>query len=106
MLCFLTVSYTHLRAHETKANLVCRLLLENAISWVFRCEDEKVFTIIKQAEELCEKEVSGSNAVFLKARAKYIVSGFYRHLKQNDKALEYAEQAMVQLRVIRQLQHK
>src|SRR5660398_243347 len=25
---FLPVSYTHLRAHETKANLVCRLLLE------------------------------------------------------------------------------
>ena len=25
---FLSVSYTHLRAHETKANLVCRLLLE------------------------------------------------------------------------------
>ena len=25
---FLAVSYTHLRAHETKANLVCRLLLE------------------------------------------------------------------------------
>src|SRR5660398_86750 len=29
-ICFLhvPVSYTHLRAHETKANLVCRLLLE------------------------------------------------------------------------------
>src|SRR5660398_254448 len=27
--CYLdAVSYTHLRAHETKANLVCRLLLE------------------------------------------------------------------------------
>ena len=25
---FTAVSYTHLRAHETKANLVCRLLLE------------------------------------------------------------------------------
>ena len=25
---FIPVSYTHLRAHETKANLVCRLLLE------------------------------------------------------------------------------
>src|SRR5660397_297787 len=25
---FPAVSYTHLRAHETKANLVCRLLLE------------------------------------------------------------------------------
>ena len=24
----ISVSYTHLRAHETKANLVCRLLLE------------------------------------------------------------------------------
>ena len=24
----MAVSYTHLRAHETKANLVCRLLLE------------------------------------------------------------------------------
>ena len=24
----MSVSYTHLRAHETKANLVCRLLLE------------------------------------------------------------------------------
>ena len=23
-----TVSYTHLRAHETRSNLVCRLLLE------------------------------------------------------------------------------
>src|SRR5665809_9845 len=26
--CVIAVSYTHLRAHETKANLVCRLLLE------------------------------------------------------------------------------
>ena len=26
--CVCAVSYTHLRAHETKANLVCRLLLE------------------------------------------------------------------------------
>jgi len=26
--CAIAVSYTHLRAHETKANLVCRLLLE------------------------------------------------------------------------------
>src|SRR5660397_278281 len=25
---YVAVSYTHLRAHETKANLVCRLLLE------------------------------------------------------------------------------
>ena len=29
-LCFGSVSYTHLRAHETGRNLVCRLLLENS----------------------------------------------------------------------------
>ena len=28
----MSVSYTHLRAHETKANLVCRLLLEKKIT--------------------------------------------------------------------------
>ena len=28
LLCILTVSYTHLRAHETRHDLVCRLLLE------------------------------------------------------------------------------
>ena len=27
-ICVLTVSYTHLRAHETREDLVCRLLLE------------------------------------------------------------------------------
>ena len=29
------VSYTHLRAHETAANLVCRLLLEKKASFKF-----------------------------------------------------------------------
>ena len=28
MMVIMTVSYTHLRAHETEADLVCRLLLE------------------------------------------------------------------------------
>ena len=28
MRCVNSVSYTHLRAHETRSNLVCRLLLE------------------------------------------------------------------------------
>ena len=35
MLCFMPVSYTHLRAHETGRNLVCRLLLEKK-KWKFR----------------------------------------------------------------------
>ena len=72
-------------------------LLENAISWVFRCDDEKVLTFIKQAKKLCKKEVRGNNAVFLKARATYIESGFYRYLKQDKKALRYAEKAMALL---------
>ena len=72
-------------------------LLENAISWVLRCNDARALMIIKQAKELCETEVSENNAMFLKARAEYNLSGVYRHLKQDDKALECAEKAMVLL---------
>ena len=72
-------------------------LLENAISWLLRCNDARALMIIKQAKELCETEVSENNAVFLKARAEYNLSRIYRHLKQDDKALECAEKAMVLL---------
>ena len=71
-------------------------LLENAFSWVVRCNDTKVLKIIDEAKELCKTKLSGSNAVFLKARAEYILSGMYRY-KQNDKALECAEKAMALL---------
>ena len=71
-------------------------LLKNAFSWVVRCNDTKVLMIIDEAKKLCKTELSGSNAVFLKARAEYILSGMYRY-KQNDKALEYAEKAMALL---------
>ena len=40
------VSYTHLRAHETKANLVCRLLLEkkkDSVEDGYGEEDTKTF---------------------------------------------------------------
>ena len=72
-------------------------LLEDAISWLLHCNDTKTLMIIKQAKELCETEVSENNAVFLKARAEYNLSGIYRYLKQDDKALECAEKAMVLL---------
>ena len=71
-------------------------LIEDAISWMLRCDDRKALTIISHAKELCETELSGSNAVFLKARAEYNLSGMYRY-KQDDKALECAEKAMVLL---------
>ena len=72
-------------------------LLEDAISWLLHCNDTKALMTIKQAKELCETEVSENNAVFLKARAEYNLSGIYRYLKQDDKALECAEKAMVLL---------
>ena len=43
---FASVSYTHLRAHETKANLVCRLLLEkkkDSVEDGYGEEDTKTF---------------------------------------------------------------
>ena len=71
-------------------------LIEDAISWMLRCDDRKALTIISHAKELCEAELSGSNAVFLKARAEYNLSGLYRY-KKDDKAVECAEKAMVLL---------
>ena len=47
--CISAVSYTHLRAHETKANLVCRLLLEKKISKIFkRVQNEGQVTALRE----------------------------------------------------------
>ena len=72
-------------------------LIEDAISWMLRCADTKALMIISKAKELCKREVSGSNAAFLKARAEYNLSGMYRYVKQDDKAVKCAEKAMVLL---------
>ena len=48
------VSYTHLRAHETKANLVCRLLLEKKIiSDDIKIIKETIQTLSTQTEIDC-----------------------------------------------------
>ena len=40
-ICMYTVSYTHLRAHETRHDLVCRLLLEKKKSYAVFCLKKK-----------------------------------------------------------------
>ena len=40
------VSYTHLRAHETEADLVCRLLLEKKIKYVFLSKGFKLLLMM------------------------------------------------------------
>src|SRR5660398_307539 len=53
--CFATdidpVSYTHLRAHETKANLVCRLLLEKKKNTTKRKQRNDQHKKIKKQKE-------------------------------------------------------
>ena len=55
------VSYTHLRAHETKANLVCRLLLE---------KEKEVFTAQAREsgkpENIIEKMIEGRLKKYVK----------------------------------------
>ena len=46
------VSYTHLRAHETRHDLVCRLLLEKK-SWIIDCFKENNYPL-----EIAEIELS------------------------------------------------
>ena len=48
-----TVSYTHLRAHETLMNLVCRLLLE-----------KNLFLIIRRPTRSTRKESSAASDVY------------------------------------------
>jgi len=72
-------------------------LLEDVIGMVFRCDDDRVLPTIRKAQEICKTKITGSNALFLEARAEYILSGWYRYLKQYDKAQEHAETAMVLL---------
>ena len=47
-----SVSYTHLRAHETSLHLVCRLLLEKK-SWIIDCFKENNYPL-----EIAEIELS------------------------------------------------
>ena len=50
---FTPVSYTHLRAHETLMNLVCRLLLE-----------KKLFLMIRRPPRSTRKESSAASDVY------------------------------------------
>ena len=54
----IAVSYTHLRAHETRGNLVCRLLLEKKIgdlrSACFSPHFKKVIGIAMISEPFCK----------------------------------------------------
>ena len=71
--------------------------LEDACSWVYRFNEQNVLSAIGQARKLCETKICGGNAIFLEARAEYILSGLYRYLKQYDKSVEHAKNAMVHL---------
>ena len=41
-----SVSYTHLRAHETGRNLVCRLLLENVMTYCKNLDESTARTLL------------------------------------------------------------
>ena len=71
--------------------------LEDACSWVYRFNEQKVLSAISQARKLCGTKICGGNAIFLEARAEYILSGLYRYLKQYEKSVEHAKNAMVHL---------
>ena len=71
--------------------------LEDACSWVYRFNEQRVLSAISQARKLCGTKICGGNAIFLEARAEYILSGLYRYLKQYEKSVEHAKNAMVHL---------
>ena len=52
-----TVSYTHLRAHETDSYLVCRLLLEKKKSKIDKALKNNFTKILKKEKEIAIKEI-------------------------------------------------
>ena len=67
-------------------------LLESAISWIFRREEDKVISLVHDAMEGC-KSISANNAIFLKGRGEYILSRHFRYLKDYEKAQTHVAKA-------------
>ena len=67
-------------------------LLESAISWIFRRDEDKVITLVHDAMEGC-KFISANNAKFLKGRGEYILSRHFRYLKDYEKAQTHVAKA-------------
>ena len=88
----LEVEASKLQTAGTPTELHVVALLERAVSWVFRRQEEKVLGFVDRAKELCAK-VDGDNATFLTGRCEYILSRLYRYLQQYDKAQEHVQKA-------------
>lgn len=67
-------------------------LLESAVSWIFRRDEDKVLSLVHDAKEACDK-ISANNAVFLRGRCEYILSRLFRYLKDYEKAQAHVAKA-------------
>ena len=56
-ICHMSVSYTHLRAHETSLHLVCRLLLEKKIFLMIRRPPRSTHCISSAASDVYKRQV-------------------------------------------------
>ena len=67
-------------------------LLESAVSWIFRRDENKVVSLVHDAMEACDK-ISANNAIFLRGRCEYILSRLFRYLKDYKKAQAHVAKA-------------
>ena len=83
------VSYTHLRAHETKANLVCRLLLEktqgNFISPLERISPEQSEIALEVFEEARQyAEIHGSKSLVIQHKGKIVFESYWQETEPDS----------------------
>ena len=88
-----SVSYTHLRAHETEADLVCRLLLEKKYK-----KNVKIYrggisasSIIKISEVVFSLPFSSPSLLAKRMKVKsyyYDPFNFIKHTKYNNKSVK------------------
>ena len=82
---YLSVSYTHLRAHETSQDLVCRLLLEKK-DLDFENINSKVNTLLKKTRDKIKSRGSIANEITTKGDFIKKI-GDYLKINQNNKYL-------------------
>lgn len=61
--------------------------LENALSWIFRLNEQNVLHHVSLAKQVCKRiPCNNNNRIFLKGRCEYLLGLLYLYLDDDDKA--------------------
>ena len=68
------------------------ILLESCTGWITRGQEDKVFSCVKEAKEMCKEVDNNSDA--LQVRCEWVLAKHYLYKNDNEKAFEHITKAM------------